>query len=153
LSRPYLKTGERQEFGRGEWKRKGKRGKVKGNKNRGREEMEKPQEAKWQALSERVLGELGEWRKAHPKASLREIEKVLDERLAGLRSQVLTDLALASAAREETGAEFRCPKCGGKLKGQGQQSRSLQSQGGQEVELKREYGVCPKCEAGFFPPG
>ena len=110
--------------------------------------MEKQLKAKWQALSETVLEELGEWRKAHPKASLREIEKVLDERLAGLRSQVLTDLALEGA---ET--EFNCPKCGGKLKGQGQQTRSLQSQGGQEVKLSREYGVCPKCEAGFFPPG
>lgn len=115
--------------------------------------MNKQQEGKWQGLSEKVLGELGEWRKSHPKASLREIEKVLDEQLARLRSQVLSDLALASAAREETGAEFRCPKCGDKLKGQGQQSRSLQSQGGQEVELKREYGVCRRCEAGFFPPG
>ena len=115
--------------------------------------MDKQVEAKWQALSEVVLGELGEWRKANPKASLREIEKILDERLAGLRAQLLRDLAMASAAREGSEVEFKCPKCGGQLKGQGYQKRSLQTQGGQEVELKREYGVCPKCKAGFFPPG
>jgi hypothetical protein len=115
--------------------------------------MDKQLEAKWQGLSEKVLGELGEWRKAHPRASLREIEKVLDERLARLRAQMLSDLAMAGAAGEGVEAEFKCPKCGSPLKGQGYQKRSLQTQGGQEVELKREYGVCPKCEAGFFPPG
>jgi hypothetical protein len=40
-----------------------------------------------------------------------------------------------------------------KLEGKGKKKRKLQTRGGQEVELEREYGVCPKCGQGIFPPG
>jgi len=112
--------------------------------------------AQWEELSNEVLTGMKEWRLQHPKATLREIEAALDERLAHLRARMLQDMALASAAAEWVGtkAEERpvCPKCGGRLVSRGQRKRRLQTHGGKEIELERAYGVCPTCGAGFFPP-
>ena len=112
-------------------------------------------EANWRELSEAVIQEMKGWRQAHPKATLKEIETRLDEQLAGLRAQMLQDTALVSQVREwSAGAEaVKCPECGTQLKGRGQQKRTLQTNGGQEVVLQREYGECPACGAGVFPPG
>jgi hypothetical protein len=39
-------------------------------------------EEEWARLSTQVLTEIGEWRAAHPRATLREIEQEVDARLA-----------------------------------------------------------------------
>ena len=39
-------------------------------------------DAKWDELAEEVLSGMKEWRLQHPKATLREIEQALHERLA-----------------------------------------------------------------------
>lgn len=44
-----------------------------------------------------------------------------------------------------------CPNCGTRLEKKGKKKRKLPTRGGQEVELEREYGVCPKCGQGIFP--
>jgi YgiT-type zinc finger domain-containing protein len=110
---------------------------------------------KWRELSEEVIVGMQDWRVQHPKATMREIERTLDERLAGLRARMLQDTALASATRvwEEGSEDACCPTCGRALKPRGVQRRQLQTQGGQEVVLEREYGECPGCGAGLFPPG
>ena len=112
--------------------------------------------AGWEELSNQVLTGLKEWRLQHPKATLREIEAALDERLADLRARMLQDMALASGAADwvEAKAEERpvCPKCGGRLVSRGQGKRSLQTHGGKEIKLERSYGVCPACKTGLFPP-
>lgn len=54
----------------------------------------------WQALSEEVLTGMKEWRIAHPKATLREIEQAVEERVNRLKARVLQDAALASAASD-----------------------------------------------------
>lgn len=115
---------------------------------------------RWQELAEEVMTGMKEWRLQHPKATFRQIEVALDERLARMRARMLEDVALASAAAdaaewaEAPAAEQPvCPACGTPLKGRGQKPRVLQTQGGQDVTLQREYGVCPQCGAGFFPPG
>ncbi len=41
-----------------------------------------------------------EWRLEHPKATFREIEAAVDEKLGGMRARLLEDLALASRAAE-----------------------------------------------------
>jgi predicted RNA-binding Zn-ribbon protein involved in translation (DUF1610 family) len=111
-------------------------------------------EAKWRGMSEEVIQGMRVWREEHPQASLKEIESTLDERLARLRAQMLQDTALVSQAREwSAAAVVKCPECGAGLQGRGQQSRHLQTNGGQEVVLQREYGECPECGAGLFPPG
>jgi uncharacterized protein with PIN domain len=111
-------------------------------------------QANWSGLSEEILQGIADWRKQHPKATLREIEAEIDKRLSALRARMISDTALASAQAEwEKGAsEVVCPRCGERLEKKGKKKQKLETQGGREVELVREYGVCPKCGQGIFPP-
>jgi hypothetical protein len=111
---------------------------------------------RWAALSQEVITGMHEWRLAHPRATLNEIEAALDERLGRLRAQMLQDAALASAAREGAveGEVVQCPGCGGEAQAMRQRpQRKLQSAGGAAVELTRRRWSCPTCGVGFFPPG
>src|SRR4051794_15727654 len=110
----------------------------------------------WQRLSEQILTDIKEWRRAHPKATFREIEEEVHERMSRLEAQVLQDTAQASSSREWRGASEQerplCPICSTPLQARGKRSRSLQGAGGQNVTLCRSYGTCPVCGAGLFPP-
>jgi len=112
---------------------------------------------RWEKLSEEVLSGMKEWRLQHPRATLREMEAALDERLARMRARMLEDMALASQAakwkEEERESKPACPRCGEPLISRGQSKRRLQTTGGEELDLERGYGVCPQCGEGFFPPG
>lgn len=111
-------------------------------------------ERHWRELSEEVLSGMAEWRAHHPRATFQEIEAALDERLDKLRARMLEDAALASAQADwREGAAARCPECGQALKPVGKHTRRLQTRGRQEVTLTREYGECPACGNGLFPPG
>ena len=114
-------------------------------------------EGTWHELSEEVITGMKEWRLQHPRASFAEIEAALDQRLARLRARMLQDAALASAAadwQQSRPEEWPiCPSCGQRLESGGNQERRLQTQGRQAIVLRRKYGVCPACGAGFFPPG
>jgi RNA polymerase-binding transcription factor DksA len=114
-------------------------------------------DARWQELAEEVLTGMKEWRLQHPKAKLSEIEQALDERLAKVRTRLLQDLALASAAADIQAAHDDerpvCPECGKVLESRGQHKRLLTTHHNQVLKLERSYGVCPACGAGFFPPG
>jgi YgiT-type zinc finger domain-containing protein len=109
----------------------------------------------WRSESDEIISGMSEWRIQHPKASLAEIEAEVDKRLAGMRARMIADLALESqSAAWEAGAESeKCPQCGAKLEKKGKKKRKLATRGGQEIEIEREYGVCPKCGQGIFPPG
>jgi formylmethanofuran dehydrogenase subunit E len=110
---------------------------------------------KWQEESFELMSGMAEWRQQHPRATLREIETELDRRLERVRAKILEEAALMSEAREweeKTGGPT-CPDCGEILTGKVMGERKLQTQGGHEVVLERQYGVCPKCGQGFFPPG
>ena len=119
--------------------------------------MRKDFDQTWHALSDEVLTGMKEWRLQHPRATLSEIEAALDERLARLRARMLEDAALASAAADWDAARGEtapvCPQCGASLKARGGHPRQLQTHGGQSLTLQREYGVCPVCQTGIFPPG
>jgi hypothetical protein len=97
-----------------------------------------------------------EWRLLHPKATLRQIETELDARLARMRARMLEDLALttSSAVWAERPAldQPLCPDCHHPLAERGAKTRTLLTHGGQELHLRRSYGVCPACGAGLFPP-
>jgi len=111
--------------------------------------------AKWRKLSEEVISGLSEWRAQNAKATFREIEDEVDKRIAALRAQMIADTAMQSAQAgwTEAGKAATCPQCGTKLEKKGKKKRQLQTQEGQVIELEREYGVCPKCGQGLFPPG
>lgn len=117
----------------------------------------KEMEARWQQLSEEVMTGMKEWRFAHAKATFKEIEAALDERLAKVRARMLQDVALASAAADLKGAEAGkrppCPKCGHCLEHQEMASRTLTTNYDQTIELTRSYTLCPACGEMVFPPG
>jgi predicted RNA-binding Zn-ribbon protein involved in translation (DUF1610 family) len=114
-------------------------------------------DAKWHELAEEVMSGMKEWRLQHPKATLREIEQALDERLGKMRARMLQDAALASAAADiKSASAFErpvCPTCGVALESRGRKSRGLTTQHNQTLELERSEGICPKCGESFFPPG
>lgn len=114
-------------------------------------------EARWRESSEEVLTGMKEWRLQHPKATFREIETALDERLGKVRARLLEDAALLSAAAEVSTAATeerpRCPGCGEPLEARGQATRELTTTFNQTIRLNRSYAVCPSCGEGLFPPG
>ena len=110
----------------------------------------------WEALSHEILTGIREWRLEHPKATLREIELALDERLAPLRARMLQDVALQSQVAKANivaGAERPlCAVCGTPLVLRAKRARQLKTFGGQELTLERSYAICPTCKQGLFPP-
>ncbi len=118
--------------------------------------MDKATEEHWRELGEQILTDIQEWRRTHPKATFREIEDEVHERMSRLEAQVLQDAAQASKSREWSGTAMqerpKCPVCQTPLQARGQRIRKLQGAQGQEVTLTRDYGTCPNCGAGVFPP-
>jgi Zn finger protein HypA/HybF involved in hydrogenase expression len=110
--------------------------------------------AEWRKMSEEVINGLSEWREKNAKATFRAIEDEVDKRLSALRAQMIADTVMQSASASWTGTEagVTCSQCGTKLRKKGKKKRQLQTQEGQTIELEREYGVCPKCGHGLFPP-
>jgi hypothetical protein len=101
-----------------------------------------------------VLG-MTQWRQQHPKASLREIEEAVDERINQLRAQLIEDVVLMGQTQAWTqqpqGERPRCATCDQPLSMRGEQTRFLQTTGGEAIKLRRPYGTCPQCGEGFFP--
>lgn len=113
-------------------------------------------ERRWHQEAEAVLSGMKAWRLQHPKATFREIEAAVDEKLSGMRARLLEDLALASRAADlqdkQLGDRPRCPECRHVLESQGKQERTVLTHGGGAVRLRRDYARCPACGTGLFPP-
>ncbi len=111
----------------------------------------------WDEIAEDVFTGFREWRVQHPRATFKEIETALDERLARVRARVLADAAMASAAREAreepAGARPVCPDCGGQLVLAGHEERTLTTTYEQPIALSRSAAVCTACGRRVFPPG
>lgn len=112
----------------------------------------------WQAASQAVAQEIAEWRRAHPKATLVEIEDAVFEAMQKLQAHALSQVVHASAATDlaasASEARPRCPTCGGQLEPRGRQRRSIRpARQRARLDLERSYAVCATCGAGFFPPG
>jgi ribosomal protein S27AE len=110
----------------------------------------------WMALLVEVDAAMREWRREHPRATLTEIERALDEHWAKARAKIMSDVAQASPAADFGGAGAerpRCPDCGGLVQARGEHTRRLRTHGDQELHLKRDYAECPQCGAAFFPSG
>jgi ribosomal protein S27AE len=115
--------------------------------------------AQMQAVSSGLQDVLGmnQWRQAHPKATLREIEEAVDVQMNQLRAQLIQEIVQMGEVREWSEAPQeerpRCERCGTVLVARGKQTRWLQTNGGEAVKLERSYGTCPECGQGIFPPG
>jgi len=114
--------------------------------------VKKDKERLWHELSEEVMSGMIEWREQHPKATLTEIEDELDERLSKMRARMVEDMAMASEAANVVDDKVKCPECGSRLESRGKKARTLKTHHNREITLRRGYGKCPKCGAGFFPP-
>jgi hypothetical protein len=103
-----------------------------------------------------VLG-MTQWRKEHPKATWVEIEAMVDEQINQLRAQLLQEVVQMGEtepwSRQPEEERPKCASCGKPLGARGEQSRFLQTTGGEAVKLTRTYGTCPACGVGFFPLG
>ena len=99
-------------------------------------------------LAETALaGEVRTWRRTHPTATLTEIERELDRRLAAARADLLAEIA--AELPEGNGP---CPQCGEPLVRRGERTRTLRTTGDASVVLTRAYLHCPACGTGLFPP-
>src|ERR1700738_4346588 len=91
-----------------------------------------------------VLG-MTQWRKEHPKATWAEIEAAVDERINQLRAQLIQDVVQMGETEEwsQRPEEERpkCATCGKPLLARGEQTRFLQTMGGEAVKLTRTYGT------------
>jgi len=107
----------------------------------------------WQERSEVALGEVAHWREEHPKATLAEIEQIIDAKIMALRASMIQETALASPTRvpATSSSTATCEQCGHPLQGRGQRKRTFHTQGGQDVTLHREYLTCSHCGNGVFP--
>jgi RNase P subunit RPR2 len=111
----------------------------------------------WGTVFSEIQQEMTAWRRAHPKATLREIELATEECLAALHARIVQDIAAASEVAEFAGLpeEDRptCPSCRAPLVAHGKKQRTLRSHGDQAIVLGRAQGTCPKCGRAFFPSG
>jgi len=101
-----------------------------------------------------VLG-MTQWRKEHPKATWAEIEAAVDEQINQVRAQLIQDIVQMGEtedwSRMPEEQHPRCATCGKPLSARGEQTRWIQTSGGEAVKLTRRYGTCPQCGVGFFP--
>ncbi|HEX6553588.1 MAG TPA: hypothetical protein VF026_12555 [Ktedonobacteraceae bacterium] len=102
-----------------------------------------------------VLG-MTQWRQEHPKARWAEIEAAVDAQITPLRAQLLEDLVGMGQSQDwrERPQQERptCATCERPLWARGEQTRSIQTTGGEAVQVRRTSGTCPSCGVGFFPP-
>ena len=100
-------------------------------------------EKRWRDLMEEAIGGMGEWRRQHRRATFKEIEMALDERLLKVRAQMLQDATLLSPLTDLTQTkteERRCcpnPGCQQVLETHGLERRSLRTDGDQTITLTR----------------
>lgn len=94
-----------------------------------------------------VAPDLQTWRRAHPNATLTEIERELDARLAVARADLLAEIA--AELPEDTTS---CPRCGTALVRRGERTRTVRTTGDASVVLTRADLHCPACGTGLFPP-
>ena len=112
----------------------------------------------WRALAETVAEELTAWRRAHPRATLAEIEAVVFEVGQRLQARALEQVVHASASADvaaQPAAERQtCPTCSGRLESRGRQRRTIRpARQRVALEVDRSYAVCAECGAGLFPAG
>ncbi|MDW8067289.1 MAG: hypothetical protein RML46_00060 [Anaerolineae bacterium] len=96
-----------------------------------------------------VLESVLEWSKAHPGATLRQLEEEVAKAISQVRAQLLE----AAVAQQGVGQFPQEPcACGGNWVFQGYREREVMTTQGR-VKVRRAYFTCDCCGAGIFPPG
>ena len=73
--------------------------------------MDKTTEEHWRDLSEQILTDITEWRRSHPRATFREIEDEVHERMSRLEARLIQDTAQQSQSRAWSGASGSILNC------------------------------------------
>ncbi len=109
---------------------------------------------RWHQQSQEASHAIAQWRQVHPRATLAEIETAVDEQMNQMRARMIEEVAHTSPSIQEEAQQDRqrCPQCGERMHARGKHQRRLQTQGGQQVTLHRQYQSCPRCGYSFFPP-
>lgn len=82
----------------------------------------------WDEVAVAALAEVRRWRRAHPAATLTEIETAVEDRVRGLVAWVVVDAAEASPAAAPSrpgGPRSPCPDCGEAMRADGTEVRRL----------------------------
>jgi len=100
---------------------------------------------------EKMESQIRQWRDAHPKATLTEIEVAVEKELAELREALVTSLAQEGEAAGREAA--LCPHCQTSMVKNGKKKRRLQTKAGKTIKLERQQMRCLRCGMTLFPPG
>ncbi len=102
-----------------------------------------------------VAATMAAWSREHPRATLTEIEDAVDTELAQVRQRLVEASIQTQVAADAARSPQRqaCPGCAEEMHAKGRRRRSLRTKHGGVIELERSYWWCPRCRAGFFPPG
>jgi hypothetical protein len=111
----------------------------------------------WDLAGRAVAQEVATWRRAHPRATLTEIELAVEAAVSRLQGRLVEDLANGAGAAS-AGERPACPHCGGPMVQRGRHKREvLLARRATPLPLEREYWGCRvpsgRCGAGLSPPG
>ncbi|WP_420640639.1 YgiT-type zinc finger protein [Candidatus Leptofilum sp.] len=95
-----------------------------------------------------MLNRLNQWEAENKDANLTQMEEAIDAELAGIRQQLL-----AQMAREGKAARVDCPNCDQPMMKNGKKTRTLRTKNGDKVTIEREQMRCHECGMTLFPPG
>ncbi len=116
--------------------------------------MKKEQEklkAEFLEEAEEIFDELMNWDERTTESNLSQIETVVLK----LRKRLGKNLAQAVLERQEKrqpAERPRCTGCGEEMENKGMKTNQVESSVG-EIRMERGHYYCPKCKAGYFPPG
>jgi YgiT-type zinc finger domain-containing protein len=98
---------------------------------------------------ERAQRELDAWHATHPKATLYDMELVVEQQIERLRTSLLAAQTDGRYVEERPA----CPHCGTTMVARTRRRKRLVMKGDEVLDLDRVYVVCPSCGEGLFPPG
>lgn len=108
------------------------------------EELEKQLRAKAEAAIRRMLGKLPD----KSELTMTDIENLVGE----MGDEVTQSATEAIAQREQAEpSEMTCTRCHVRMQKRGKRKKRVVTKRG-EIELDRQYYVCPQCNEGVFPP-
>jgi YgiT-type zinc finger domain-containing protein len=95
-----------------------------------------------------VHARMQQWRRAHPRATLREIEQEVDRQMAPVRTRLIAQVA----HQEQAATRPDCPSCGEPMQRVGTRERTVLTAQDATLTLRGAGYRCPACGAGLFPP-
>lgn len=111
----------------------------------------------WADIFNELQTDMRDWRRAHPKATMLQIELETERQLSRLRARMISDLAQDSEtaffSERPPGERPRCPNCQATVEPRGSKERRLRVHGDGEARLERDHATCPECGQAFFPSG